>query len=258
MTEFYHSEKELKKRRLFFRLKLYVSSGSIILFLLFLTFFLQSPLFQLKVIEIEGLKSIAREEFVNNLNTAYSANFLSAILGPKNFLLWLKDVNYRHPAILKMSINRDFWNQKIVFNIEEREPAGIWCFPIAELELVENCYWFDKEGVLFNESPSTAGYLIYKIQDSVVKDGLIPSRFKTVAAVLDIFKNKNVPIRIVNINDKSQELIVETQQGTEITISLRFDPTATLISALDTIVKKIGFKNIQYLDLTVENRIYYK
>lgn len=246
----YLSEKELKRRRFILRVKLYGAVSGVILLLIGLTALLRSSFFQVKNIEVSGLKSLAKEEFISNIKTASQNEFLAAILGSDNYLLWFNKVQYNHPAIVNMTVKRDFWNRKLVFDVEEREPYGIWCF--------ETCYWFDEKGVLFKEAPQTEGTLVYKIIDSGVKANAEPFKFENVMKILGILKERQIPVRNIKIDEKLQELSLQTYEGAAMIFSLRFDPSATLLSALDTVVKKLGLNKINYLDLTVENRIYYK
>lgn len=246
----YLSEKELKRRRLIVRVKLYAAVSGLVLLLFGGVMLLRSPFFQVKNIEINGLKSFTKEEFISNIKTASHNEFMAAVLGGDNYLLWFEKVRYDNPAIVNMTIKRDFWNRKLIFNVDERKPYGIWCF--------ETCYWFDEKGVLFKEAPQTEGSLIYKITDSGAKTDAQPFKFENVMKTLGILKERQIPVRNIKIDEKLQELSLQSYEGAAMVFSLRFDPTATLISALDTVVKKLGFKNIKYLDLTVENRIYYK
>lgn len=216
-----------------------------------LFYFLQSPVFEVKNIEVNGLKTFTEEEFLNNLKPLILNNFFTGVLGFNNYLVWLKRIHYDHPAILNIDIDRAFWDKKITLNIEERQPYGVWCHLRA-------CYWFDRGGVLFREAPLTEGFLVYKINDSAGKTNSAAAQFENISKILKILEERAIPVRDISIDRGLQELIVGTYERAKIIFSLRFDPAPTFISALDTIVKKIGFQDIEYLDLTVENRIYYR
>lgn len=251
-----YDEKQLRRKRLFFRLKLYFVCGGAGLLLLALLVLLRGPFFQIQEVEIRGLKSFRSEEFFVKLHDAAIGDFLTGLLGPKNYLVWLKKIQYNHPAILKMTLERDFWKRRLVFNVEEREPYGIWCFP-AGAEREESCHWFDAAGVLFKKAPLTEGFEIYKVRDSDSNSDADPPA-ADVLKILTVLSERKIALKQINLDRKKQEASAVTQEGAKIIFSLRFDVTATLISALDTVVKKVGFKNMEYLDLTVENRIYYK
>ena len=76
--------------------------------------------------------------------------------------------------------------------------------------------------------------------------------------ILGVLKEKNITATDISFDKKLQELNVKTLEGAKIIFSTRFNPISIFVSAYESIVKKIGFKSIKYLDLTVENRIYYQ
>lgn len=205
-------------------------------------------LFQIKTIEVNGLNIFPKEVFLSNIKPFVLRNYVTGLLGFNNIWAWPNELPYSHDSLAKIQFKKYFWERKIIFNIEERERYGIWCF-ISQ----ETCEWFDRDGIFFGDAPTTEGYLVYQIIGDKPNSGI-----ENILKILEILDNKNITVKKINFNKKLQELEVETLEKAKIIFSTRFNPAATFISAYESIVKKIGLNSINYLDLTVENRIYYK
>ncbi|MDP3901788.1 MAG: hypothetical protein Q8Q37_02340 [bacterium] len=248
-----YSGKQSRKRRLWFRIKLYLISGGFLLVLLLVFYISQSSFFRIDKIEISGLRSFTETEFLNNLKPVVLNSYLAGALGFNNYIVWLKDIKYDHPAIIKIDTETNFTNKTLKLEVYEREPYGIWC---ASKETI--CHWFDREGVVFARSPATEGFLLYKINGPLPNNEDLILAFKRLGAALDVLNQNKVLVRSINFDDKSQELTIETYERAKIILSLRFDVSDLLVSAIESVVKKVGLDKINYIDLTVENRIYYK
>ncbi|MDO8743201.1 MAG: FtsQ-type POTRA domain-containing protein, partial [Candidatus Azambacteria bacterium] len=68
------------------------------------------------------------------------------------------DLAATFPDLTNINIKKEFFHSLII-NFEERIQIGIWC----QLQ-ADNCYYFDKEGIVFKKAPQTEGFLILKIQ----------------------------------------------------------------------------------------------
>ena len=72
---------------------------------------------------------------------------------------------------------------------------------------------------------------------------------------IEFFKSNNLAVQRYLIQNDLQELHALTATNTEIRFSLRFDPDNGFSALLSFLVKN-NLKNVNYIDLTVENRMY--
>ena len=160
-------------------------------------------------------------------------------------------------ALAGATIEKDWLNRSINITVQERERLGIWCID------GENCYWLDGDGVVFEEAPATEGSLILKVYDSQTADlrlgfPVIEDRFiNNLTGILKNLGKLDAAIRKISLDRKLQELKVETYEGADILFSIRFDP-APNIESFQKLFETLDLRKIDYVDLRIDNRIYYK
>lgn len=191
------------------------------------------------------------------------------------------DVVKKAPSILKI-------------NIEEREGVGIWCSysedasesrsledsdelseeaSIGSIEerKIEDCFKIDREGVIFKESPLIGGNLVLNIysaknSSAKIRDEVIPPKvinfILTAKEGLSKIKvaERTFPA-VVNFEFVSiEELRAKTIQGWWI----YFNPAVLAnlqINTLETVIDneiKGDLSLLEYIDLRIEGRVYYK
>ena len=255
--EFYVDEKQHRKKRRIFKLKIYVGLAIFLLLLAGIFYaVVYSPLFQITRInadtETEKLKSFFS-----------SRSKLAKFLGVNNILVWNNNVGdflKQNPQIINLSIKKNYFHREVDVNFQKRERFGIWCQQISA-----SCWWFDKNGVAFEYAPKTEGEMIYKVDDfserqlvigdKVIKEDLFANLLK----IFNILKQSDLNIRTLQMKDLSlQEATIEPENVLmpKIYFSLRFDP-AFAMPAIQAI-KEYGLNKIEYVDFRVENRAYYK
>lgn len=244
-----HLDKQQRRKRIIFRIKISLFSAAFLLILVAGWYFIaNASIFKIKFFEVNGLDVFSKEEFLNNIKPLVLNGYFSNALGFDNIWAWPNKISYEHPALKQVRLNKDFWKRTINFDVEERQRYGIWCS-----ENDTNCSWFDKEGFFFDGAPTTEGFLVLKVSGE--KPGL---EISNILRILDVLERKNIAAMDIAFDEKLQELSVKTLEGAKIIFSTRFNSVPIFASAYESIVKKIGFKSIKYLDLTVENRIYYQ
>ena len=75
--------------------------------------------------------------------------------------------------------------------------------------------------------------------------------------IIDFFNTTGLSVEKYLLKGGLYEIRAQIIDGPEIRFSLRFDPKNSL-DALSTLIQKGNLKNAEYVDLTVENRIYLK
>lgn len=247
-------------------------AGAVVYFLIW------SPFFWVEEIKISAekepmhysfaeIEEIAKRGLENNFFyfiPRKSIVFVSAEEIEKNILerfpeIRLVDVSKKAPSVLEIKI-------------EEREGAGIWCrVKDDEDASIEDCFKIDRDGVIFRESPLISGNLVLNIysaknSSAKIKDEVVPSKVMNFILIAkeELSKIKtaerNFPA-VVNFEFVSvEELKAKTVQGwwiyfnPAVPANLQID---TLVTTIDNEIKE-NLSSLEYIDLRIEGRVYYK
>lgn len=134
-------------------------------------------------------------------------------------------------------------------------------------EEIKKCFYVDREGVVFEEAPLTFGALIVLVKDFSGDEISLGARIaepKTVKFILDardwLAKNSDVSLAEFSIDKEDRQLRGLTSDGWQIV----FNDSQTAAEQ-GFIIKKIleqeikdKRRDLEYVDLRIENRIYYK
>lgn len=263
--KFYIDAKQKQKRRRVLKLKIY---GGIAVFFVLLIgagyLIVYSSVFKIEKIEATQSGSenvpLKTEDIVQELKDFFEKKSkISSFLGAENILIWKEtgaDFLLKYPQLEKIEIEKSYPKRLLKINLVKKTKKGAWCAPAA-------CFWFDEKGELFAEAPFVEGGLILtlndfsgrelKIGDSVLPEDFLANFFKIVG-----FLEKNgLAAKNLKLEDISfQEITAESGDALQIRFSLRNDP-AFAEPAVQSL-KEIGMEKVEYIDLRVENKAYYK
>jgi len=257
-----------------------------------------SPLFKIKNIDITQIgtdgKRIDTDSVIQELKDFFtSQSKFTKFLGPDNILIWnnekIGEILKNYPQITELIIEKDYLEWEIKVIVKEREKFGIWCLitrinadeaadaatRINADNISENqrnnqresasCWWFDKTGIIFEEAPSVEGNLINKVDDfsgRTLKLGEIVIKgnlFSNLVKIFEVLEKSDLKIKSLRLERLELQEIITDSPGNllpKIYFSLRIDPGFSL-PALESF-KNLGLEKIEYIDLRVENRAYYK
>ncbi len=239
-----------------------------------------SGFFKIKNTEISGLKNYSKENLIADLKDFFkNRSVISSFLGPENVLIWTADVGAflsKEPQFKNLIVQRDILSRFVKVEVTEREKFGIWCLIKKNITLEntsstaeqtgenENCFWFDKDGIIFVEAPTIESELFNKVVDSTGRDlklgdKVLDSRLvENLVKVFNVFDEVDVKSKTVQLSDiKSEEVVIKPVLFPASFFSLRFSPDFS-IAAIKTLKKDKRWDKIQYADFRVENRVYYK
>ena len=163
------------------------------------------------------------------------------------------------PSITDIAIEKKLFHT-LTINFDKRIQIGIWCHN-------KSCYYFDKNGVAFANTPETEGSLILKIEDLSKNDVLLGDKVlgdNQINFIIN-FSNKvaeNNKFKILEFKIKpnsSVNLEAVTDKNWSIYLDEKQDPAAAvnnLLSILEEAIKNTG--NLEYIDLRIPSRIFYK
>ncbi len=241
------------------RIRIYLISAGI--FLLGVGFFYiihLSPVFRIRNFDVIGKDHLSDDEVVKILEPLVMTSRIKTFLGKNNILSWsISFPDTSKTALLEASINRNWIRQSVSISIKERERLAIWCGSAGD------CGWIDSSGMIFENAPQVEGSLILTIFDINSKsirfgEKVSEDRFSgNIVKILNNLKNLGLAVEKITFDSALQEIRVRNYSGPDIFLSIRFDPDSN-IGSLKSLIEKSGLKNYRYIDLRVENRIYYK
>jgi len=238
------SKREKKKhyRRLRFKIYIFGGLGLIVLAVLFYLL-VHSPALKIQDTEITGIVNL------DNLKAEVLKSRWSQFWGIDNLLAWPSQIG-------NVKIKKGYNTRVLKLIGPELERYAIWC--------AQSCYWVNKEGIAVEKSPDTEGSSIIKVADlrdkvlTLARPVFDNDSFKYVAGIFEGLAS--IPIRMqgYTFDGRLQELTAYGVNGEEFIFSTRFEPTGKLFASLAEVIEKNNLSNVEYIDLTVENRIYLK
>ena len=303
--EFYLDEKERGKRRRILKFKIYGSLFGLILVLIGAFYAIAyTPILKIKNISVtttsagvpdflvaESIETAANFKNDDTLNEKLISDFkeffiknskINSLLGGDNIFVWDERLipdgfllrNY--PQLADAKIEKDYIERLNKISMTKRQKLGVWC----RMEKIQestatstasngvassDCFWFDKEGVVFAKAPTAEGNLIYRVNDYsgrtlVFGDKALENDFLTnLLKIFEVLEKANLKAKSLRLENLAlQEIIAEpvVDFSPRVYFSLKADPVFGL-SAL-TSFKNIDLAKIDYIDLRVPNRAYYK
>ncbi|MBI2033899.1 MAG: hypothetical protein HYT13_02260 [Candidatus Liptonbacteria bacterium] len=264
-TYFYEGQRRRRRQRIYFKL----ISVSVFFFALILGggwLIFRSSFFNVEKITVLGNKDIKKEEVIGLVkNFILQGSFLRNFLGFENFLAWPKEVGHESlaslPTLGSLQVKKNYGERSIILTVTEREPFGVLCL---KKNLPSECFWFDREGVIFKRFFEVEGNLIKSLNDyyqenlrlgsKILPEGFIPN----LISIFEVINQSSLSIKEISLKNLGlQEVEVDTYDGPKIYFSLRF-PAENTLAVIQSLLEKTGFKKLDYLDLRVENRAYYR
>ena len=242
----HRKKRKINKRVIIMIISLFVLAG-----LAYLFFY--SPAFNIKKMEIFGNKEIKSEEIQNILS--YANIFLTSSQEIK------KDLLKMIPKIASLEIKKNIFKRELEISLTEREDIGIICNGDSN-----QCYYIDEEGIIFENAPQTSGSLIILIKDYSQRDIKLGDKiftaefFKLISEIKDEMANMNLKVlNFDSMNFPIQDVKVMTNERWYAFFNFKNNIKSQL-SALKVALKE-KIKNragLEYIDLRIENRVYYK
>lgn len=165
------------------------------------------------------------------------------------------------------SIGQNLFKKKP--EIKDEQEMGIICKenPAFAEASAGTCFYFDKNGIAFENAPNTSGNLIDLIKDYSQKELKIGDEVLTkelmdnILAIKEyLFQKIGLKVASFDIDSYPVEgLRVVTNESWYILFSLKRDIKSQLLALKVALDEKIQNRStLQYVDLRIENRIYYK
>jgi len=144
-----------------------------------------------------------------------------------------------------------------------KQPFGVWCL------LKQNkCYYFDKNAIIFAQTEASEGFLLTRIDDDrerivnigsmIMSNDWMEDIFSTIA----ILKTKGIIVsRIYISQDSINDIDFITQAGWKILVSTATNVKGQINAMITLYDEKLSLEQkskLEYIDLRIQDRIYYK
>lgn len=217
-----------------------------------------SGIFEVKNIILVNNRSISLQEVEKSITPIYKKKFLG--LQFNNILFFdIKEAklsllqNYSRLSSVKITKKLP---DTLEIEVQEREGVLVW-------ETGDKRYLIDIEGVVFSECLGESN--LPKVIDSkklpvVLNSQIVSSDFVNfVLGLTDKLPKEGISIVSITVPESTYDLWVKTKEGFDI----YFDVTRNLdpqLAKLKVLLKEIGGERnyIQYIDLRIENKVFYK
>ncbi|MEK7562132.1 MAG: cell division protein FtsQ/DivIB [Patescibacteria group bacterium] len=246
----------------------------LILFIAAVYFYLFYSGFQIKNIIISGNVKVQSEDIENLVS--YSIN--KKLIGLGGWNAMSKSIFLTNPPELQSLILKTFpmietvlveknFPQNISLQINERKPIAVFCPSTSSGQASDQCFFIDKNGVVFEEIQNTSQdmpILSQMIDDKKAFVGENAIGKDVMNVILKIEKNLKDNFQI-NIKEaflsNPFRLDVKTSENWQVYFNLSSD-TDLQITKLNSLLKdEISQKertSLQYIDLRYKDRAYYK
>jgi hypothetical protein len=260
---------ELKKKK---RKKLILGSALILLFIFIFLIAAVYALFFAKLLDVRTIKitvpeGVSQTDLNAAINKWLDAGFWK--LTRRNDILFFSGTRLsdqlakQFPELDSIVVNKHL-PHSLELSVSKRKPAGIWCLSVA----AGGCFYFDKNGVAYAEATPTVGFLILNVNDSrnnliklgdkvashVWVDNIILAKELLVKIGLDT-SEFDIPV------DSFDEFDAKTAYGWPVIFSDQTDITRQINSLAQFLKEKLTptqTKTLEYVDLRIQDRIYYK
>jgi cell division septal protein FtsQ len=164
--------------------------------------------------------------------------------------------------IKSVSIDMESRKSKKI-TVTERKPVGVWCI-IKD----EQCYYFDLEGIAYHSVPKSTGFLFPNIEDHREREielgGIVEENewISNILSVQSSLKFAGIGIMTYSIaSDSYDEYDVMTSEGWTIKLKNQTNVHQQIDSLIKFLSEKLTKDErdvLEYVDLRVQDKIYYK
>ncbi len=252
-----------------------------------------SPLLKIKNVSVSGCRQLNAAQVNGAISQILQEKLFYKIPVDNFFLLPKREIEKNilesFPEAKEVKIYRDISEKMLAVKIEEREPAAIWCrllpyvaensassteafyatssAPAIFLPEAERCFFIDSDGFVFKPAPIISGGAIATVYAQSAQP--LELRQKAVfQKTLDFILEAKKQMKIANLNlgefvIKSQslgEIEVLALEGWRIYLDVNHSAGAQVLALKRTLEEEIKEKSgqLEYVDLRIENRVYYK
>ncbi len=245
-----------------------------------------SSYFKIKEIKVLGAQTAGGERLIFLAKNLAAEKWLEIL--PKNSLAVFpaaalsQKILEEFPQISRAEIKKIF-PAALEIKISERQAMGVWCrneaennfsaesaatsTPVAKKEILprgEECFFIDKEGIIFRESPKIfSGFspLIFGAVGrsfSLREHPLASSTLEFARQAKSDLEKEGLEINYFLENERQKELSAFLAPNWKIYFNLERSPQSQIRIVHSLFDQGLKPENLQYIDLRIPGRAYYK
>ncbi|MEK7507009.1 MAG: hypothetical protein AAB585_00500 [Patescibacteria group bacterium] len=269
----FQDQLRLKKRR--WRLKkLGLLAGAVFLLAglaVYLLFF--AGLFEIRAVEINGSADSVKADteqvvssWLDEKSFVFRHRSNSVIFSPAQLSAKLIG---SLPRIESLEIRRES-RHKLKINIIERRPIGVWC-----LTWKQECYFFDKNTVAYEKAGVSEGFILTLVNDRREREMKIGSAvaskdwLNNIIGAKELLQKNGLEIASFSIPDNSlnefSARVVEDRSDARANWQILFNNGTNIPQQINSLINLLKNKltkgqraKLQYVDLRIQDRIYWK
>ncbi|MBI4114561.1 MAG: hypothetical protein HY445_01815 [Candidatus Niyogibacteria bacterium] len=256
--------RRLQRKRAYRRIIIFL--GKTALVWIFFIGFLYIPYFRIDSPEVTRAKSMLPEE-VQIITRSFLQEHIWGIIPRSNFFVFLFSqktlsgmLRVKFPRIDMVRFKKSLPN-RITIMLEERNTWSNLCN-------ADSCFYSDEKGILFAPAPHAGGTIFFAIEDTRKTDYPLGSSFlpeEELEKMRTLFGEieKRTGHKFKTLHIAGEELLkyeAETDKGLRVIFDSRTDidfAVANFLTAYDGLLKE-KLENIDYIDLRLENKVFYK
>jgi cell division septal protein FtsQ len=240
----------------------------ILFFAISIYIFFFSHFLSIQKLAVSGIKELNYENVIDCIKSTYTGNYLKYF--PKNNLILISKNKIKNnlysgfPKIKSIEIEKVF-PDLIKVNIEERSSLILWCSGGP-------CHIIDENGYAFTgvslDTPEVAGNNLIKLVDTSAKPVITGKKILEEGYVNYLLNlRKELKKADINIGDEwktpslvAEEVEIPTNEGWRIYFSGSFPPDEAIRTLKTFLAEEVPQEKrglLEYVDLRVENKVYY-
>jgi len=253
------SKRRMRRRRIIIFWSVVVATVIFVGGLIYLVYF--SSFIKVKQFSIQGNRVAGSDDLqqllIKKLDTR---GWFRRGLGSNNILYWVGAGEVDDsgiPAASAVVVHTNIFTRTVSVEIKERIFVGVWCS--------KTCVGFDSNGIAYFLAPNVEGSLLLKVQDENESELVLgspvffdPRALQNIFQSLTIVKESGIAVDTIRVKEATlREWELHSTKGTVFKFSLDFVPEK-LKSVLDNLKERTKLEDLSYVDMRVENRVYYK
>ena len=259
-------KEERNARPLFARISFYFLLAAFVAVTAYALLF--SLFLEIKTVEIEGNETLETQVIARKINGMVAGKYFGII--PKNNYLFLTEEKIKRmledefKKIKSVEISRTF-PDRLKITVTERKALIVWCSG-------ETCHIIDEQGFAYTpvslDSPEVLENNLIKVEDSgarAIEAGkqVVTGEYAAYLTELREKISRNLEIRNEwkTPSPMAQEIEVPAGEGWRLIFSSKISPEKSLRTLETFLSQEVGEekrKDLEYVDLRVENKVFYK
>ena len=262
----FQDQLRLKKRRKKL-VKLGLVAGVVFLILAGAGYFLFfAGVFDVRSVKIEGSQTILQSEVESMANSWLNQDFLGIKRRSNSWILSARELSLflasQLPKVESLAVVK-LTSHEVGISVTERKPEGIWC-----LVKTDRCFFFDGAGIAYEEAGLSEGFILTSVADGRLREIQLGSPvapeewFRSIATARDLLQKGGLEIKGVIIPENSfDEFSILVVPNWRVLLNIATDIPKQINSMFNVLKNKITSSQrvgLEYIDLRIQDRIYYK